>query len=94
LLLRAFCCASLFTGSRKMRCCIPESMQRCGHELLYHTGGNQGFFISMSRYVDDRLTIIVLNNLDEYHCDTLRIAGDVASIYIPETEGANPIKDW
>jgi CubicO group peptidase (beta-lactamase class C family) len=65
-----------------------------GHRLLYHTGGNQGFFISMSRYVDDRLTIIVLNNMDEYHCDTLKIAGDVASIYIPETKGANPIKDW
>jgi CubicO group peptidase (beta-lactamase class C family) len=65
-----------------------------GHRLLYHTGGNQGFFISMSRYVDDRLTIIVLNNMDEYHCDTLAIAGDVASIYIPETKGANPIKDW
>jgi CubicO group peptidase (beta-lactamase class C family) len=65
-----------------------------GHRLLYHTGGNQGFFISMSRYVDDRLTIIVLNNMDEYHCDTLTIAADVASIYIPETKGANPIKDW
>jgi CubicO group peptidase (beta-lactamase class C family) len=65
-----------------------------GHRLLYHTGGNQGFFISMSRYLDDRLTIIVLNNMDEYHCDTLKIAGDVASIYIPETKGANPIKDW
>lgn len=65
-----------------------------GHRLLYHTGGNQGFFISMSRYVNDRLTIIVLNNMDEDHCDTLKIAGDVASIYIPETKGANPIKDW
>jgi hypothetical protein len=47
-----------------------------------------------SRSVDDRLTIIVMNNLDEYHSDTLKIAADAAAIYIPATEGANPVKDW
>jgi CubicO group peptidase (beta-lactamase class C family) len=65
-----------------------------GHRLMYHTGGNQGFFVNISRYTDDRLTIIVMNNLDEDHCDTLTISGAIASIYIPATKGKNPIKDW
>ena len=65
-----------------------------GHRLTYHTGGNQGFFVNISRYLDDRLTIIVMNNLDEDHCDTLTISGAIASLYLPETKGKNPIKDW
>ncbi len=65
-----------------------------GHRLMYHTGGNQGFFVNISRYPDDRLTIIVMNNLDEDHCDTLTISGAIASIYIPATKGKNPIKAW
>jgi CubicO group peptidase (beta-lactamase class C family) len=65
-----------------------------GHRLMYHTGGNQGFFVNISRYVDDRLTIILMNNMDEDHCDTLKISGAVASIYLPATKGKNPIKDW
>ena len=65
-----------------------------GHRLMYHTGGNQGFFVNISRYVDDHLTIIVMNNLDEDHCDTLTISGAIASIYIPATKGKNPINDW
>lgn len=65
-----------------------------GHRVMYHTGGNQGFFAIISRYVDDRLTVIVMNNLDEYHCDTLQIAAAIASIYIPAAKGANPVKDW
>ena len=65
-----------------------------GHHLMYHTGGNQGFFVNISRYPDDRLTIIVMNNLDEDHCDTLKISGAIASIYIPATKGKNPVKDW
>lgn len=65
-----------------------------GHRVVWHAGGNQGFFVNISRYLDDRLTIIVMNNLDEYHCDTLQISAAIASIYIPATKGANPIKDW
>jgi CubicO group peptidase (beta-lactamase class C family) len=59
-----------------------------GHRVLWHTGGNQGFFVIISRYVDDHLTIITMNNLDEFHCDTVKIAGTVASIYNPATAGA------
>jgi hypothetical protein len=33
-----------------------------------------------------------MNNLDEFHCDTVKIAATVASIYIPAAAGANPIK--
>jgi hypothetical protein len=42
----------------------------------------------------ERLTIIVMNNLDEDHCDTLRISGAIASIHIPAWKGKNPVKDW
>ena len=53
-----------------------------GHAVQYHTGSNQGFWISISRYVDDALTVIVLTNLDESHSVTLGIADPVASIYL------------
>ncbi|MEP6548530.1 MAG: putative sulfate exporter family transporter [Gammaproteobacteria bacterium] len=56
-----------------------------GHAVQYHTGSNQGFWISISRYVDDALTIIVLTNLDESHSVTLGIADPVASVYLHET---------
>ncbi|MBI3476560.1 MAG: beta-lactamase family protein [Acidobacteria bacterium] len=65
-----------------------------GHRVVWHTGGNQGFFVIISRYLDDRLTIVAMTNLDEFHCDVVKMAGAVASIYIPETAGANPVKDW
>jgi CubicO group peptidase (beta-lactamase class C family) len=58
-----------------------------GHPLRYHTGSNQGFFISISRYVRDRLTVVVLTNLDETHSVTLGIAQPVASLYIPHLAG-------
>jgi len=65
-----------------------------GHHVIWHTGGGYGFYAAISRYVDDGLTIIVMTNIDETHTDVLKIAGGVASIYVPETAGANPIKDW
>jgi CubicO group peptidase (beta-lactamase class C family) len=65
-----------------------------GHRIVFHTGGAFGFYAVMSRYLDDRLTIIIMTNIDESHADVLKIAGDIADIYLPETKGANPIKDW
>ena len=65
-----------------------------GHRVVWHTGGNQGFSVIISRYLDDRLTIVAMTNLDEFHCDVVKMTGAVASIYIPETAGANPVKDW
>jgi CubicO group peptidase (beta-lactamase class C family) len=57
------------------------------HPVRYHTGSNQGFFISISRYVRDRLTVVVLTNLDETHSVTLGIAKPVATLYIPHPAG-------
>ncbi len=54
-----------------------------GHRLVSHTGSNQGFSISISRYVQDRLTVVVLTNLDSSHSDPLKIAEPVAAVYIP-----------
>ena len=33
---------------------------------------------------------------DEYgsHAGVLKIAGDIADIFLPQTKGANPIEDW
>jgi CubicO group peptidase (beta-lactamase class C family) len=54
-----------------------------GHPWIYHTGSNQGFYIGISRYPKDRLTVIVLTNLDESHSSALQIAVPVAAIYLP-----------
>lgn len=35
-----------------------------GHRLIWHDGIWQGFTMSISRYVDGRLTVVVLTNLD------------------------------
>jgi len=55
-----------------------------GHPVVYHTGSNQGFLISISRYPEDRLTVIVLTNLDDPQSSTLGIAKPVAAMYVPE----------
>jgi CubicO group peptidase (beta-lactamase class C family) len=65
-----------------------------GHRVVFHTGGGSGFYADISRYLDDRLTIIVMTNIDEARTDVLKVAGDIAAIYLPDTKGANPIKDW
>ena len=65
-----------------------------GHRIVFHTGGGWGFYAVISRYLDDRLTIIIMTNIDETHADVMKIAADIAAIYLPDTKGANPIKDW
>ena len=62
-----------------------------GHRLIWHIGGGFGFYAIFSRYVDDNLTIIVLTNVGEF--DVLKLAGSIASLYLPDTEGANPVGD-
>ena len=66
-----------------------------GHPVVSHTGSNQGFAISISRYMRDRLTVIVLTNLDSDHSSTLEIAEAVAAMYVPALKrplmpGASP----
>jgi CubicO group peptidase (beta-lactamase class C family) len=54
-----------------------------GHRLLEHGGAWQGFTMYISRYVDDRLTIIVMTNLDSSHSDPAKIAQGIAALYAP-----------
>ena len=62
-----------------------------GHRLIWHIGGGFGFYAIFSRYVDDNLTIIALTNVGEF--DVLKLAGSIASLYLPDTKGANPVRD-
>lgn len=51
-----------------------------GHRLIRHGGAWQGFKTHISRYVDDKLTVVVLANLAE--ADPGKIAEGVAEIYL------------
>jgi len=52
-----------------------------GHRLIEHDGAWQGFTMNISRYVDDRLTVIVMTNLAEGSSDPAKIAHGVAECY-------------
>ncbi len=54
-----------------------------GHRRVEHDGAWQGFTTPIARYLDDRLTVIVLTNLDSAHSDPGKIAHRVAEIYLP-----------
>jgi CubicO group peptidase (beta-lactamase class C family) len=53
-----------------------------GHHVIEHEGAWQGFNTNISRYVDDKLTIVVLTNLDGAHPDDL--THHAAGLMIPE----------
>lgn len=53
-----------------------------GHKRVSHSGSLPGFRATISRFVDDKLTIIVLANADL--ADTSKIVLRVAETYIPE----------
>jgi len=50
-----------------------------GHRLIEHGGSWQGFKAQISRYVDDKLTVIVFANLSQ--AAQGRIAHGIAGIY-------------
>lgn len=52
-----------------------------GHRLIEHNGAWQGFLSAIARYVDDRLTVIVLVNTDS--ASPPLIAHRVAGFYLP-----------
>jgi len=54
-----------------------------GHRLIEHGGAWQGFTTQISRYVDDKFTVIVLTNLDSEHSEPDKIAHNVAALYDP-----------
>lgn len=52
-----------------------------GHRLIEHGGAWQGFTTQISRYADDRFTVIVLTNLDSEHSQPDKIAHEIAALY-------------
>jgi hypothetical protein len=55
---------------------------RGGHKAVIHDGAWQGFTMSIARYLDDRLTVIVMTNLDSDNSKPEKIAKDAAEIYL------------
>ena len=64
-----------------------------GHRLVQHGGGINGFSTQISRYRDDKLTLIVLTNSDNGNAGAL--AQGMAALYIPALAVAaeKPIED-
>ena len=58
-----------------------------GHRLIEHDGSWQGFTMNISRYVDDKLTVIVMTNLDSGHAKPERVAHGVAGFYVGALKG-------
>ena len=52
-----------------------------GHKLVHHGGSLPGFRAELARFVDDKLTVVVLTNGD--NADPDPIALGVAALYIP-----------
>jgi CubicO group peptidase (beta-lactamase class C family) len=69
--------------------------QTNGHRVIEHGGAWQGFTCHIARYVDDKLTVVVLTNLDAGHAQPNKIAHTVAGFYVPALMPAElkPIED-
>jgi CubicO group peptidase (beta-lactamase class C family) len=65
-----------------------EITESHGHRLIDHEGAWQGFKTQISRYIDDKLTVVVLSNLAE--ADPGKIAQGVAEMYL--SPGQHPAK--
>jgi CubicO group peptidase (beta-lactamase class C family) len=63
-----------------------------GHKLIEHGGSWQGFTTGISRYVDDKLTVVVLCNLDSRHARPEEIIHGVAGLYVPALTPPSPAK--
>jgi CubicO group peptidase (beta-lactamase class C family) len=63
-----------------------------GHRLIEHGGSWQGFTTGISRYVDDKLTVVALCNLDSRHARPEEIIHGVAGIYVPALTPPPPAK--
>jgi CubicO group peptidase (beta-lactamase class C family) len=53
-----------------------------GRRTISHDGAWQGFTMTIARYLDDRLTIIVMTNLDSDNSKPAQIVHDVAALYL------------
>ncbi len=59
-----------------------EILRKNGRRVVDHGGSWQGFRTHISRYVDDKLTVVVLTNLAE--ADPDKITDHVASMYLAQ----------
>lgn len=66
-----------------------------GHRVIEHGGAWQGFTTYIARYLDDRLTVVALTNLDSGHSNPKKITSGVAAIYNPALKPAEekPMED-
>lgn len=55
---------------------------RQGRRVAAHDGAWQGFTMSIARYLDERLTVIVMSNLDANNTKLEKIVEEVARIYL------------
>lgn len=64
-----------------------------GHRRVSHGGGIQGFSTELSRFPEDRLTVIVLTNADGGHAEAM--ARKVAGLVVPAlaNKAEDPIED-
>jgi CubicO group peptidase (beta-lactamase class C family) len=63
-----------------------------GHKIIEHGGAWQGFTTHISRYVDDKLTVVTLTNLDSAHSHAEDITHEVAAVYLPAVKLPPPPK--
>ena len=63
------------------------------HRLVQHSGGTPGFSSVIYRFIDDKLTIVILTNHSDMMMDELAI--DIAGMYLPALKrpDANPDPD-
>ncbi|MEO6227285.1 MAG: serine hydrolase domain-containing protein [Thermomonas sp.] len=54
-----------------------------GHRMIQHSGSWQGFTGTINRYVDDKLTVVVLTNLDAGHASPVAMAHVIAGLVEP-----------
>ncbi len=52
-----------------------------GHKRVGHSGGHTGFATTITRFVDDKVTVIVLTNADQEGSSISEIAKEIASYY-------------
>ena len=62
-----------------------------GHRVIQHSGAWQGFTSQISRYVDDRFTVVVLTNLDSDHARPNNIEHVVAGLVLPVLVPKTPV---
>ena len=54
-----------------------------GHRVIQHTGSWQGFTSTINRFVDDKLTVVVLTNLDAGHSSPVYLSHVIAGLVEP-----------